>query len=42
MDGVTRLLIVYGTDAPDVLRRMTDEFEYLGETERSNGDRHNG
>ena len=31
---LARLLIVYGEDAPDVLRRMADELEWL-EAERA-------
>jgi len=29
-----RLLMVYGPAAPDLLRRMADELEWLAETER--------
>ena len=32
---LARLLMVYGTEAPDVLRRMADELEWLAESERA-------
>jgi hypothetical protein len=31
---LARLIVVHGEDAPEVLRRMADELEWLAEAER--------
>ena len=37
---LARLLTVHGEDAPDVLRCMTDELEWLAEAERRESEQH--
>lgn len=37
---LVRLLMVHGEDAPEVLRRMADELEWLAEAERRERERH--
>jgi len=32
---LARLLIVHGTEAPEVLRRLADELDWLAEAERA-------
>lgn len=37
---LARLLMVHGEDAPEVLRRMADELEWLAEAERREREQH--
>jgi len=37
---LARLLMVHGKDAPDVLRRMADELEWLAEAEHREREQH--
>ena len=37
---LARLLMLHGENAPEVLRRMADELEWLAEAERRERERH--